>query len=73
MGLCGMLMSAVILSEPRVAEKVHLIAEDLNSRLTELRGTDAGSQTANSGERPAVRIMPTDRIPVRRAGTTPES
>ncbi len=73
MGLCGMLMAAVVLSEPRVADKVHLFADELNGKLASLRGADDGSQGSAPGERPAVRVMPADRIPVRRAVTAPES
>lgn len=70
MGLCGTLMSAVILSEPMVAAKVHTLADGLNGKLTELRAADADTGAANAapGERPVVRVMPADRIPVRRAG-----
>ncbi|MCA0871821.1 hypothetical protein LCL97_13365 [Seohaeicola saemankumensis] len=73
MGLCGMLMAAVVLSEPRVADKVHLLADELNGRLASLHGADDDTQGVAPGERPAVRVMPADRIPVRRAGSAPES
>ncbi len=71
-GLLGSMMSAVLLSDPRVAAQVEAMATSLGERLS-------GEETAASSEqdpvaapeatggKPAVRYMPTSRIPVRRA------
>lgn len=63
--LCMALISTVILSEPRIAGQVKAAASKIGDRFS------AGQQvTADEPEEtapvPAVRDMPTDRVPVRR-------
>ena len=82
--LCGLLMLAVLLSEPRVAERVHVTldwadellsapaAPDVAPMRDELKVSVAPTaEPEEPAQRPVVRSMPQDRIPVRRAGFGP--
>lgn len=79
---CGFLMLLVLLSEPRVSARIGAVLDEVQMLLDAPSAPDA-SQTAavDTGlrvgvgptaedipERPAVRAMPQDRVPVRRAG-----
>ena len=79
MTLCGLTIAAILLSDPRVTSKLQPAVEDTQPA-TETAGA---AETADTGsffgwgssepeqkpvEKPAVRAMPTNRIPVRRAG-----
>lgn len=80
--LCGLLMLMVLLSEPRVAERVEAVLEEVQT-LLDAPAAPAGNATAavdtslrisvdsadeDQPARPVVRMMPQDRVPVRRAG-----
>lgn len=81
-GLCATLILAVLLSNPHIVDRVQRAADSLSDRLHQMRpteaGTEAGTDTGTSAgagldgnadiRRPAVRTMPSNRIPVRRAG-----
>ncbi len=71
-GLLGSMMSAVLLSDPRVAAQVEAMVTSLSDRLSGDETAAASEQDpiaapAPSDSKPAVRYMPTSRIPVRRA------
>ena len=72
MALCATLIATVLLSDPFIARRVQDAADTLSMRLDGLRPDRPA--VARSDEppegRPAVRSMPSDRIPVRRAGIT---
>lgn len=65
MGLCGSMMVAVLLSEYRSAMPAQTLPDGFAEGASALssQGADAG------GDRPAVRVMPADRVPVRRGLT----
>lgn len=74
-GLCGSMISAVLLSQPQVAARIEAMVEDFNMRLSgpSTAVTDDApapappAAAADPDNRPAVRSMPTSRVPVRRA------
>lgn len=57
-------MSAVILSEPKITETVLGFADGVHEKWVDMRGETVAE--TSQGERPPVRILPTDRVPVRR-------
>lgn len=78
--LCGVLMVLVLLSEPRVAARVGAVLDEVQTLITAPPAppaTDAAAsglrvyvdpEIEEAPARPAVRVMPQDRVPVRRAG-----
>lgn len=70
MALCATLIATVLLSDPYVASRVKDAADTLSIRLEwHSPGQSTATQAiAQTDIRPAVRSMPSDRIPVRRAG-----
>lgn len=68
MSLLGSMMSAVLLSDPRVSSQLTTVMQQFNAQLTGETATDAETAPSDPDARPAVRQMPTSRIPVRRAG-----
>lgn len=73
MGLCGSMLSAVLLSQPRVAAQIETMVSQVGAQFsgTDSAGVDTDGATdpaaSDPENRPAVRSMPTSRIPVRRA------
>lgn len=69
--LCATLIVTVLLSDPLVARRVQDAADSLSVQLMHLRPDSPDSAAAeipDQADAPAVRAMPANRIPVRRAG-----
>jgi hypothetical protein len=63
--LCMMLLSTVIMSEPRMANQTKALTSQVNALLA----SEAKGETSAPGEertRPEVRQMPSNQVPVRR-------
>ncbi|MEX0279834.1 MAG: hypothetical protein AB3N13_01450 [Arenibacterium sp.] len=65
--LCMMLISTVLMSEPRIAGQIKMLTGQLSERLQVSEDTSEAAQQQEA-VRPAVKELPTSAVPVRRAG-----
>ena len=73
MTLCGLMMTAILLSNPRVTSTLQSSIGQAQPETDEAEtasffGAPSAQPSGEPAEKPAVSAMPTSRIPVRRVG-----